>query len=329
MSINRRVFLTQSVGGAATTAGVSVLAGDAQAFTLARPTRELLPDAVGILYDSTLCIGCNMCVAACRAANGMPAAVRKPGASEDLDGQTLTIIKTYANGTRKTKDSEIDGYAYLKRQCLHCVDPTCVSVCPVGAMTKDSVTGIVTNNKDACMGCRYCSYACPYGVAQFDLTVSYGRINKCEMCVNRQKQGKIPACSEVCPTGATLFGRVADLQAEADRRLSMAPGTAYQFPRGKLSDDRKPKRAGRIAKYQNQIYGLKEGGGTQVRYLAGIPFQKLGLPKLPSYSFAAKSEGIQHTLYHWFAAPVVLFAGFLALAYRSTRNYSSAEPPNA
>jgi hypothetical protein len=133
----------------------------------------------------------------------------------------------------------------------------------------------------------------------------------------------------VCPTGATLFGRVADLQAEADRRLSMAPGTAYEFPRGKLNDERGRKRAGRIAQYQKGTYGVTEGGGTQVRYLAGVPFQKLGLPKLPPYSFAAKSEGVQHTLYHWFAAPLALFAGFLALAYRSTRNHSSADAPSA
>jgi Fe-S-cluster-containing dehydrogenase component len=112
MSLDRRAFLTQSFGGAAA-AGATVLAGDAQALTLARPTRELLPDAVGILYDSTVCIGCKMCVSACRAANGMQVSVRKPGDPEDLDGRTLTVIKTYANGTRKTKDSEIDGYAFL------------------------------------------------------------------------------------------------------------------------------------------------------------------------------------------------------------------------
>jgi hypothetical protein len=67
------------------------------------------------------------------------------------------------------------------------------------------------------------------------------------------------------------------------------------------------------------VYGEKDGGGTQLRYIAGVPFDKLGLPNLPNHSFAATAEGIQHTIYKWFAAPVVLFAGLLALTYRSTR----------
>ena len=326
LSPDRRAFLSHSLGGFA---GAALAASDAEAFTLARPTRELSPDAVGILYDSTLCIGCKMCVAACGVMHKMPAAVRKPGDPEELDGRTLTVIKTYAHGSGKVKDRETDGFAFLKRQCLHCADPTCVSVCPVSAMQKDPVTGIVTNNPDACMGCRYCSYACPFGVPQFDLTGAYGRINKCDMCVDLQRQGKVPACADVCPTGATLFGKVADLQAEADRRLSLAPGMPYVFPRGKLGDARKRKHPGRIAKYQPQTYGLEEGGGTQVRYLAGVSFEKLGLPKLPSHSAAAVSEGVQHTLYRSFAAPITLFTAFLALAYRSSRNHRPAEEPGA
>ena len=324
-SVNRRAFLSHSFG----LAGGALAASDAEAFTLARPTRELPPDAVGLLYDSTLCIGCKMCVAACGVMHKMPVAARRPSDPEELDGRTRTVIKTYTHGSGKVKDRETDGYAFLKRQCLHCADPTCVSVCPLSAMQKDPVTGIVTNDPDACMGCRYCSYACPYGVPQFDLTQTYGRINKCDMCIDLQEQGKIPACADVCPTGATLFGRVADLQAEADRRLSLSPGAPYVFPRGKLGDTRKRKHPGRIAKYQDHTYGLNEGGGTQVRYLAGIPFAKLGLPKLPSHSAAAVSEGVQHTLYRWFAAPITLFAAFLALAYRSSRNHHSAEEPGA
>lgn len=328
MSVDRRAFLASSFGGAAA-AGAALAADEAQAFSLARETRQLQPEALGLLYDSTLCVGCKACVSACKAANNVPAVTPSTlaawnqgtwDAAEDLDGRTLNVIKAYVNGTRESKDVEVDGFAFMKRSCLHCVDPSCVSVCPVSAMQKDPVTGIVTNDKDACMGCRYCSYACPFGVPQFDLSQAYGRINKCELCGHLQKQGKIPACAEVCPTGATLFGKVADLQQEADRRLAQKQGAAYDFPRGRLGATDRPANPGQIPKYLPSVYGVKDGGGTQVRYLSGVSFQKLGLPKLPDHSFAATSEGIQHTVYKWFAAPLALFGGLLALAYRSSRS---------
>lgn len=325
MSIDRRAFLAKSFGGFA--AGATLAAGEAQALTLARPDKVASPDAVGILYDSTLCVGCKACVAACKAANGAPAVVPATLAdwnqgewdsAEDLDGRTLNVIKAYVNGTREVKDRETDGFAFVKRHCLHCIDPSCVSVCPVSAMQKHPVSGIVTNDKDACMGCRYCSYACPFGVPQFDLTQAYGRINKCEMCGHLQAKGGIPACCDVCPTGASLFGKLTDLQKEAETRISLPAGTPHDFPRGRLGGDR-PANPGQTANYLKKVYGEKDAGGTQLRYIAGVPFDKLGLPNLPNHSFAATAEGIQHTIYKWFAAPVVLFAGLLALTYRSTR----------
>ncbi len=328
MSLNRRAFLTRSVSGAA--AAGATLGAQAEAATLARPDRAAPPDAVGILYDSTLCIGCKACVAACKAANGAPPVVPPTltdwnsgiwDSAEDLDGRTLNVIKVYVNGTREVKDREIDGFAFVKRHCLHCIDPSCVSVCPVSAMLKDPVTGIVSYDQDACMGCRYCSYACPFGVPQFDLSVSYGRINKCEMCSHLQAKGEIPACCDVCPTGASLFGKLTDLQDEADARLEVSAGAAYAFPRGRLGDETRPKHTAAIASYQNKVYGKKDGGGTQLLYLSAVPFEKLGLPTLPQYSFAGMSEGIQHTIYKWFIAPIVLLGLLLALTYRSTRHH--------
>jgi Fe-S-cluster-containing dehydrogenase component len=336
MSLDRRAFLARSFGGAA--AGAALAAGEAQAITLARPDRVAPPGAVGILYDSTLCVGCKACVAACKAANGAPAVVPATlkawndgewDSAEDLDGRTLNVIKAYVNGTREAKDREVDGFAFVKRHCLHCIDPSCESVCPVSAMRKDPVTGIVTNDKDACMGCRYCSYACPFGVPQFDLSIAYGRINKCEMCKHLQAKGGIPACCDVCPTGASLFGKLTDLQKEAETRIALAAGTEYDFPRGRLGDESRPKNPGHAATYLKKVYGEKDGGGTQLRYIAGVSFEKLGLPTLPPHSFAATAEGIQHTVYKWFLAPLVLFAGLLALTWRSTRRGRDGEAPRS
>jgi Fe-S-cluster-containing dehydrogenase component len=301
--LSRRQLLTSGcVGVAAAAAPTEAMAG------IARPPKEMPPNAVGLLYDSTLCIGCKACVGACKAANNMP-----DGDDDDLSAITLSAIKMYSNGTAEKKDSAIDGYAFVQRHCLHCVDPTCVSVCPVAAMRKDPATGIVSYDPDACIGCRYCLYACPFGVPRFEFNNPFGKVTKCQLCRDRQKEGKIPACADACPTGATLFGSVTDLEQEAARRLAAEPGTPYTFHRGRLGVDDRPPNEATIPTYVKAVYGQHEAGGTQYRSLAGISFSLLGLPSLPSQSPAALSEGLQHKIYHWLILPVVAFAGLLML----------------
>ena len=313
--LSRRQFLIHGCIGAA-----AVAPAEAEA-AIARPPKEMPPDAVGMLYDSTLCIGCKACVAACKAANDMPPEIPQHlsdwnehtwDTPEDLSGRTLNVIKVYRNGTAEKKDRQIDGFAFIKRHCLHCVDPSCVSVCPVAAMRKDPVTGVVTHDPDACIGCRYCVYACPFGVPQYDFNNPFGKIAKCQFCSHLQKDGKIPACCDVCPTGASLFGTVKDIDQETARRLAAPPGTPYQFPCGQIGSDRPPN-AATIPAYSKAVYGVHENGGTQVRYIAAISFAKLGLPDVPSQSSPSLSEGLQHKIYQWLIAPLVAFAGLLVL----------------
>jgi Fe-S-cluster-containing dehydrogenase component len=321
--MDRRQFLTGCGAGAV---GAACAAGPAQA-ELARAPAEMPPNAVGMLYDSTLCIGCQACVDACREANGVEVedvpfklsgwnSAKTWDTAQDLDGETLNVIKVYRDGTGEVKDREKDGFAFMKRHCLHCVDPSCVSVCPVSAMFKDPDTGIVGYDADACIGCRYCSYGCPFGVPQFDLDEPFGQINKCEMCRHLQAKGQIPACCDVCPTGASLFGPVAALSEEADRRMAAQPGSEYSFPRGDIRDDR-PEHEAAIPEYERHVYGKTEAGGTQVVYLSGVPHEKLGLPKLSSFAPVRLSEGLQHTIYQWMVLPVAALAVLAGIVLRN------------
>lgn len=312
----RRDFLKRALAGGAAAAGAA-----ASPCAQARDNAQLSPDAVGLLYDATLCIGCKACVTACKTANNLPIDYNTSAEAVwdmplDTTARTYNVIKVYKNGTATLKDAEQDGYSFMKTSCLHCVDPSCVSACPVNAMTKDPVTGIVGYDKDACIGCRYCVAACPFGIPKFDYQSATGAIGKCQLCRHRMKDGHYAACAEVCPTGATLFGKVSELKDEAKRRLALQPGETTQFPRGNLSTADQSSWEGAAAKYVPHLFGEKELGGTQMMKLSAVPFDKVGHKPLPDQSFASKSETLQHTLYGGLALPIAALGAMTFFAKR-------------
>ena len=328
-SSQRRQFLRSALAGGALAGAATVVSAPAEA----RANREMPPEAVGLLFDATLCVGCKACVAACKSVNAVNGTAPEFTTTEqpywdaplDTSAKTFNIIKMYRSGTMQNKDQEKDGYSFMKVSCLHCVDPSCVSACPVSAMTKDPKSGIVAYNKDACIGCRYCVAACPFGIPKWDYDNPFGKIGKCELCRHRAKDGKYSACAEVCPTGATLYGKVKDLKAEAKKRLAAKPGSKYVFQRGELGGVDQSWE-GEIGNYQQRVYGETEIGGTQVIKLSAVPFEKVGMPTLPNESPASRSETIQHTLYgNMLALPVAVTAGLAFLINRNKKAAAAAD----
>lgn len=205
---------------------------------------------------------------------------------------------------------------------MHCVDPNCVSVCPVQALKKDPKTGIIHYDASVCTGCRYCMVACPFNIPKYAYDDKFGAIHKCELCnqkgVERLDKGGLPGCVEVCPTGAVIFGTREELLAEAKKRLTLKAGDEYGYPRQTLHSN--DPNVIKVPKYESHIYGELEGGGTQVIVLSGVPYQNLGLPELDQLSTGARSEYVQHTLYKGMVLPLAALAGLSFLVYRNTKN---------
>ncbi|OGT34055.1 MAG: hypothetical protein A2W28_04560 [Gammaproteobacteria bacterium RBG_16_51_14] len=241
------------------------------------------------LFDTTLCIGCRACQVACKAWNEMPPEqTRFNGAGGDCENPEALSSKTY---TRITFH-EIPDYTgaqaravFVKRQCMHCLDPACVSACPVAALKTiegdRNNAGAIVYDAEKCMGCRYCMLACPFSVPKFEWDKRVPKIRKCTFCIDRlekeqveaavngitlegdardrfNKSQRIPACVKVCPTGAIIVGEREELIAEGHRRIEAQKG--------------KPD----LRQYLDHIYGEKEVGGTSWLYLANVPFDHLG-----------------------------------------------------
>lgn len=317
MDIKRRDFLKVATAG-----GMMLAAGAHPA--LAREPNARMKDAVGILYDATVCTGCKACVSACKQNNDLPPSFSSSDKLWDNplddDPSTYNVIKLYKDGAATVKDREKDGFSFIKRHCMHCVDPACVSACPVTALKKDNASGVVTYNKNACIGCRYCQVACPFNVPKFEFDKAFPMIRKCQLCDHRLKKGEIPACCEFCPTGASIFGKVEDLLVEAKKRLTYKPGQYEVYPVERVNGPNTTERL--VTPYNTQIYGEKEGGGTQVLILANVAYEKLGLPPLEQIgevSVAQKSETIQHTIYKGLIAPIVFLGGLVYIVHNNTK----------
>jgi Fe-S-cluster-containing dehydrogenase component len=177
---------------------------------------------MGIEIDK--CIGCNRCVEACKAENDVPQDAFHfrtwvERYSIKKDGQVSVVnISGRGDAAREATpdDPDVLRTFFVPKLCNQCVNPPCVQVCPVGA-TFSTDDGVVLVDSQRCIGCSYCIQACPYGARYMNPKTKTA--DKCTFCYHRVRQGLLPACVEVCPTQARIFG---DLRSKASRLVRFA-----------------------------------------------------------------------------------------------------------
>lgn len=277
---NRRSFLKAS-----TAIGVAVT-GLTPAEAHAGPRSILSPDRMGVLVDTTVCIGCRNCEWACKTAHDLETPPREayedPAPFAEMrrpDDTALTVVNRYEN----PGNPELP-YA-VKVQCMHCDHPACVSACIVGAISKEE-NGAVLWDTDKCIGCRYCMVACPFQIPAFEYDKALNpRIMKCDFCTERREKGLLPACVDTCPVEALTYGPREELVRVAKERVRRNPD-----------------------RYVAHVFGEFEVGGTDWLYIAGTDFANLQFPKLGASPAPGVSESIQHGIFAYFVPPVSLYA---------------------
>jgi Fe-S-cluster-containing dehydrogenase component len=167
---------------------------------------------LGLVIDLDTCVGCHACATSCKEWNtqgySAPLTDQQPYGA-DPHGAWLNRVHGYEVGEGAASHT-----VHFPRSCLHCEEPDCVTVCPTGASFKRAEDGIVLVDPETCIGCKLCSWACPYGAREYDY--GHGVMKKCTLCVDRiynlhlPEEDRIPACVRACPTGARHFGDLGD-----------------------------------------------------------------------------------------------------------------------
>ena len=211
---SRREFLKKALAAAGGIAAVNLLEPFNAIVYATTPKKDTSHPWYGMGIDIDKCIGCGRCADACKQENNVPrdpfffrSWVEQYTIKEDGE-----VIVESPNGgidgfKQKVPDNEIFKSFYVPKLCNHCAKSPCVQVCPVGA-TFESQDGVVLVDDKYCIGCRYCVQACPYGCRYIHPEKHV--VDKCTLCYHRIKKSLNPACVEVCPNGARIFGDLRD-----------------------------------------------------------------------------------------------------------------------
>ena len=278
MNLDRRNFFkTLGVAGLTLATGKSVAARP--------PENSPVPEFMGILYDSTRCLGCRACEIGCAEAHGLPEP--KDELVTDVLRKTSELQRTTVNKYTTSK-----GEVLVKNQCMHCNEPACAAACLTSAMYKTK-EGPVIWRGDKCMGCRYCMVSCPFDVPKFEYHSANPKIQKCDLCYDRIIKGEMPACVEICGE-ALSFGTRRELLAEAHKRIAENPDL-----------------------YVNKVYGEDTAGGTGLLYLSSVPHDEIGFKTdLQNASYPALTKGFLYSV----PAVFVLLPPLLLGIHEATKN---------
>jgi len=236
-----------------------------------------------MLIDISKCMGCRGCQVACKQWN-------------DLEAVTTTNEGTYENPPELSASTWnrlefYEGFGewiFRTHRCLHCTEASCVNVCPTGAAYHEDEFVLI--DQEWCIGCGYCSLACPFAAVHREPPL--GTARKCTFCIDRVKNGIEPACAKTCPPGAIQFGERADLIAAAHERVADLVSNGHP---------------------QACLYGEDELGGLGQMYILVKPPSALGLPEEPE---VATSSVLMQWLSGLIAAGVVVAVPFWLLFRR-------------
>ena len=207
------------------------------------------PKRLGLVIDLDTCVGCHACAVACKQWN--TGGVVAPLPDFDPYGQAPHGVWLNRVHSFETEAAAGARTVHFPRSCLHCEDAACVTVCPTGASYKRQEDGIVLVDEDKCIGCKLCSWACPYGAREFDQ--DGGVMKKCTLCIDRiynpnlPEGERIPACVRACPTSARHYGDLADPDSAVSRLVAerggvdLMPELGYR-PTNKYLPPRAPRR---------------------------------------------------------------------------------------
>ena len=303
MTLDRREFLkVVSAAGATATTGLGDIArGSDGASALSND------DAFAILVDIPHCIGCRKCEFACQRAAGFDVPPIETFDDKSVfDTHRRPHPRSYTTVNRFPNPSDAKRPIYAKANCLHCLDPACASACLVGALRKQP-SGAVTYDAGKCMGCRYCMVACPFQIPAYDYDNAFTpQVRKCNFCQDRiSREGGVPACVQICPNDAMVFGKRSELLTLARERIRARPDL-----------------------YVDHIYGEHEAGGTSWLYLSSVPFEELGFVQLGSEPPHRLTEAVQHGIFKFFVPPLALY-GLLGIVMRLTKPDARRVPQEA
>ena len=207
---------------------------------------------LGLVIDLDTCVGCQACATGCKQWNS--GGMAGPVTDEDPYGKDPSGVwfnRVHSYELEKTEEQPAMTL-HFPRSCLHCETPACVTVCPTGASYKRASDGIVLVDEDKCIGCKLCSWACPYGAREYSEVE--GVMKKCTLCVDRiynenlPEAEREPACVQVCPTRARHFGDLGDPESKVSKLVAERGGVALMPELGYAPVNRylppRPRRAG-------------------------------------------------------------------------------------